>query len=367
MEKIKRFIECLVPVTACNLKCTYCYVIQRNARKSELPKFDYSPEHIGKALSQKRLGGTSYISICGAGETLIPKEMPEIIKEILKQGHYVNITTNGTLKNRFEEIVKYDENLLKRLHFSFSLHYLELKKNNKLQEFFNNIKLIKEKGCSFIVQLNLCDEYIPYLDEIKKVCLENVGALPQLAATRKELTDKVELMTKLSDEEYKKVGDTFNSNLFDYTMKNFNKKRCEFCYAGAWSGVLNLANGKLMKCYGAPFSQNIYKKLEKPINFKAVGKNCYSNFCYNSSHFIALGILGKENDLGFTYSELRNRPEAKWFNDYTKEFLSSKLYESNDEYGELKKFFINIKGKFERILIYIKPQIKKILRKKYNE
>lgn len=27
---IKRFVECLLPVTACNLKCSYCYVIQKS-------------------------------------------------------------------------------------------------------------------------------------------------------------------------------------------------------------------------------------------------------------------------------------------------------------------------------------------------
>ena len=37
MEKIKRFIECLIPVTACNLRCSYCYVIQRNRNSGEMP------------------------------------------------------------------------------------------------------------------------------------------------------------------------------------------------------------------------------------------------------------------------------------------------------------------------------------------
>ena len=364
MEKIKRFLECLVPVTVCNLKCSYCYIIQRESRTLELPKFEYPPEHIGKALSKKRLGGVSYISICGAGETLVPKEIPKIIEEILKQGHYVNITTNGTLTNKFEEIVKIDKELLKRLHFSFSFHYLELKRLNMLEQFFDNIKLIKNHGCSFIVQLNLCDDYNPYIDEIKNICMEKVGALPQIAATRKENKDKIELMTNLSKEEYEKIGQDFNSNLFTYTMKNFNKKRCEFCYAGQWSGVLNLANGKLMKCYGAPFTQNIYKNINKPIKFEAVGNNCYSSFCYNSSHFMSLGILGKDNDLEYTYASLRDRPEANWLNENTKEFFKGKLYDNNEEYSKLHKIYVDAKGKIERVAIFIKPKIKKLMRKR---
>ena len=94
MPKIKRFIECLLPVTACNLKCEYCYVIQENRRSGKIPKLKYSPQHMAKALSKERLGGVCYISICGAGETLLPRYIVEIVYELLKEGHYVNITNN---------------------------------------------------------------------------------------------------------------------------------------------------------------------------------------------------------------------------------------------------------------------------------
>ena len=63
MEKIKRFFECLIPVTACNLKCSYCYVIQRNNRKNQMANLKYSPEQIGRALNKDRLGGICYFSI----------------------------------------------------------------------------------------------------------------------------------------------------------------------------------------------------------------------------------------------------------------------------------------------------------------
>ena len=66
-----------------------------------------------------------------------------IIKSILEQGHYVNITTNGTMTNRFKEIITWPKELLKNLFFSFSLHYIELKKNNLEAEIVKrNTKLV---------------------------------------------------------------------------------------------------------------------------------------------------------------------------------------------------------------------------------
>ncbi len=55
--QIKRFVECLLPVTACNLKCSYCYVIQRNNRKMQQAVLKYTPEQIDCAMSRDRWGG----------------------------------------------------------------------------------------------------------------------------------------------------------------------------------------------------------------------------------------------------------------------------------------------------------------------
>lgn len=361
MDKIKRFIECLVPVTACNLKCDYCYVIQQNRRKNELPKFKYSPEHIAKALSKERLGGTSYISICGAGETLIQDEVVNIVKELLKEGHFVNVTTNGTLTNRFEEFEKFPKEFLERLHFAFSFHYLELKKRNLLEKFFSNVKRVKKLGCSFVVQLNLYDKYIEDIEEIKKICKENIGAYPQIAATRDEsdvdTKQKYKLYTKLSKEEYKEKGQTFNSKLFDFTMKNFMVKRKEFCYAGDWSLILDLTTGNTKKCYCLDEDQNIFENIEKPIKFEAVGNSCPTIYCFNSSHFLSLGDIPTLNTP--SYAELRNREEANWYNEKTKAFLSTRLYESNDTYKTLKKIKINTKNIIQKGKKRIYRMIKK--------
>ncbi|MBQ9729567.1 MAG: radical SAM protein [Clostridia bacterium] len=339
MEKIKRFIECLLPVTACNLMCDYCYVIQENNRKNEIPKLNYTPQQIRSALTVERLGGICYISICGAGETLLPKYSVDIVHELLQEGHFVNITTNGTLTQRFEEFCSFEPNLLSHLHFAFSLHFIELKDKGLLQTFFDNVKRVRQAGCSFVVQINLYDGYLPYLDEIKRLCLDNLGALPQVAATRDESNSNFVLLTNLSKENYAMNGDSFDSPLFTFTMENFMVKRKEFCYAGDWSFLLNLQTGIMRKCYANGDNPvNIFENPNDPIPFCAVGKNCKNKYCVNSSHFMSLGVIPSKNVP--SYAQLRNRESANWYTPTMNSFLNGKLEASNKKYSLMKKLRI---------------------------
>ncbi len=130
-------------------------------------------------------------------------------------------------------------------------------------------------------------------------------------------------MTKLSNEEYKKIGDTFESPLFDFTMKNFNVKRKEFCYAGSWTYTLNFKTGILKRCYASTIFQNIFKDTESPLMDLAVGNCCGSLFCLNSSHFMSLGVIPSIDTP--TYAELRDREEAQWYTQTFKDFVSGKL------------------------------------------
>ena len=344
MEKIHKFFECLIPETVCNLKCGYCYVVQREQNTMKVPELDYSPEIIGRALTKERLGGTCYFSICGQGETFVPDYLIDIVYQLLKNGHYVNVTTNGTLTKKMKKLQTIPEELRSRLQIAFSFHYLELIRLHLLDTFFNNINFVKGLGCSFLVQVNLYDEYVPVLDEIKKVCLENVGAYPQLVATRREesLSKKIELMTQMSQHEYIKIGKDFKSPLFDFTMKNFNVKRKEFCYAGSWTYTLNLKTGILKRCYASTIHQNIFKDIDKPIMDLAVGNCCGSLYCLNSSHFMSLGVIPEVETP--TYVELRNREEAGWYNHDMEHFLNGKLIDNNEEYSRLRKIESNAVG-----------------------
>lgn len=97
MEKIKRFIDIAVPVQTCNLRCPYCYIAQEDKFLAALPYFMYDAKTMGKALSKERLGGVCHFNLCGGGETLLPPQMTEILYELLAQGHYLAVVTNGTV------------------------------------------------------------------------------------------------------------------------------------------------------------------------------------------------------------------------------------------------------------------------------
>lgn len=331
MAKIKRFFECILPTSVCNLECSYCYVIQENRREMKSEPLDYSPEYIARALRQERVGGVCWINLCGIGETMAQEGIVALVKALLQEGHFVNLTTNGTLSYKYDELIETCGDLLGHLHLAFSLHYVELKKRGWIERYFENVLKLREAGASVLVQINLCDDYLPYIDEIKSLCLDKVGAYPQVALTRNEKTTPMSIMTSLSNEEYYKIGQEFNSPLFEFTYKNFMVKRTEYCYAGEWSGVLNLKTGVLKKCYCGDSVINIFENPDEPIPFSAIGYNCTSSYCVNSSHFLSLGVIPDIQTP--TYAQLRNRKEAAWYSEEVEQFLNGRLYDNNHKHN----------------------------------
>jgi len=254
------------------------------------------------------------------------------------------------LTKRFDEILKFPKEYLERLHFSFSFHYLELLPN-KLDIFFDNVNRVRKGGCSILVQVNLCDEYLPYLDEIKYICEQRTGGAPQIVATRKEteLHSNIELFTEHSKEEYQSFGGKFHSPLFDFTMNNFGLKRKGFCYAGDWSATLNLATGAMGKCYSSYIVEDIFKYPTKPINFTAVGDNCKSLFCMNASHFMSLGVIPSIEVP--TYASLRNREDAGWYSNRMSSFLNGKLENNNTFYSKTQIIKTNMMSIVDRAFL----------------
>lgn len=333
--KIKRFIECLIPFSVCNFRCEYCYVVQQKRNNNPNDGFNFPMESVAKCLTRQRLGGVCYFNLCALGETLLCKQTVMLAELLLREGHFVNITTNGTITKSFDALFRLEPFLLQRLGFSFSFHYLELLRSGLLQTFWDNIENAKRNGCSILVQFNMYDGYIPHLETMKQLCLAHVGAPPQIAATRLHGENSLCLHTALSRSEYTALGNGFNSELFKFTMQNFMKKNKFFCYAGDWSLILNIGTGEASRCYGMPPFQNIFVDPAEAIRFDAVGYACNMPYCVNSSHFKALGITPSEE--GPTYAQLRNRSEAGWYNDTMRDFLSTKLQQSNAEYSFSRK------------------------------
>ena len=336
--KIKRLINCFIPVSICNFECGYCYIPQCEGRKKNLmPQWSVEPATVAKALSRKRLGGICFMNICGDGETLIPKEVPQIIIELLKEGHFIEVVTNGTLTNRFEEIFQADPKLLAHLEFKFSYHYEQLKKKNMFNVFWNNVLAAKEHGCSFTVELTPHDELIPYIDDIINDCIDHVGAKCHIT-TAYNYQDNFSLLTKLSREEYLKHWGKFESPMFDFKMSILGQKRKEYCYAGEWLMSVDLASGIAHQCYFG-LSQNIYKNINKPLKWMAIGKHCAYPCCFNGHALMAFGAI-PEFAKDINYAMIRNRvcnDGTEWLSPEVKEAFSSKFIESNQPYSAMKK------------------------------
>lgn len=353
--KIKRLVNVFIPVSVCNFECRYCYIPQCEGRKKNLmPNWKVDPKTIGKALSKERLGGVCFMNVCGDGETLLPKETPEIIKELLIQGHVLEVVTNGTLSNRFDEIFKMDRSLLDRLEFKFSYHYEQLINKKMHDIFWNNVKNARKHGCSITIELTPHDELIPLIPEIKKDCIDNAGALCHITTTFNYEKDFA-LFTKLTKEQFVETWSQFKSPMLDFKMSVLNIKRKEYCYAGEYLMSVDIASGIARQCYCGR-AQDIYKNINKPLKWNAIGKHCSYSMCFNAH---ALMVFGAIPDLAkdIHYSDIRNRVCAdgsEWLSDTVKDAFNSKFIESNKLYNPFKKIINEIVVFIQRVMWKIK-------------
>lgn len=301
--------------------------------------------------------------MCAGGETLISNEVLPIVKELILEGHYVMIVTNGTLSKRFREISEFSDEIRRHLFIKFSLHYLEMKRLNMLEKFSENVNLMKEKKVSYTVEITPSDELVPYIDELRDYCMNNFGALCHVTIARDDRTENIDVLSKYDFKKYTDIWGVFKSDLFDYKKDIFYEKRKEFCYAGAWSISVNLETGIISQCYNEKIIGNIYDA-DKPINFTPVGCNCSIAHCYNGHVFLSLGLIPELYSP--TYDKLRNRTcvdGTEWLQPEMKEVMQTKLVETNKEFGKLKKYSINKQHKPKTNKIKaIKRKIGKIIK-----
>lgn len=346
---MKRYLDCFVPIYACNFQCHYCYVSLLDNFKKTNTKFSRPVEEIVAALSRKRLGDDVFINLCAGGETLLVEDSVKLIRGLLEEGHHISVVTNGSLSKRFEEIAKFPPELLKLLFFKFSYHYLELKRMNKLDEYFYNVRKMRDAGCSFTIEITPSDELIPHVEEAKKICLENLGAMPHCTIARDDRTNGIDILSNMSWEEYVKQWSTFESELFTYKSWLYHNKIKSFCYAGAWSYYINLDTGDVSPCNCGRKFANVYEKMDEPLPEQAMGNNCELPYCYNGHSWLSLGVNPDEKSP--MYTSFRNRvclDGSEWVTEEYKKFWSSQIFANHQEYDAEEKKKINRRHKLEK-------------------
>ena len=342
-NKIKYDITCYVPGNICNLRCEYCYVSQCfDENHMQKGIYNYPLETMIKAFSPERLGGIAQIGVISGGETLLEPRIIPFVHGLLKQGHVVTIVTNLTLNDKIDELLDFPEEYLKRLIVKGSLHWNELKRLNKVDDYFNNMKKVISKGASSFPFLVCGETYIEHLDEIRETCLSKVNALPHCTPSLeyKQKTDifrngKIETSPKCTEEFVNKINNLFDSKIFNLTVKwlSIDPKKI-FCYAGKWSFCVDIGTGGFNKCHNCPIEGNFFENLDNMPKLEAVGTNCQVATCALQYNFIAEGIIPEHNDKE-TYSDILYREGL--INQEIKELLDFKFCDDYKQYSLLKQ------------------------------
>jgi len=335
---MKKIFLISIPMSICNFRCSYCYLSQRPEHYQGVqPEKKYTPEQVARALSLQRVGGPALMNFCADGETLLVKDLDEYIKPLVAQGHYAEIVTNLTVTPMLEKILSWDRELLQRVEFKCSFHYLELKKRGLLERFAQNVGKIWEAGASANIEITPSDELIPLIDEVKEFSLKHFGALPHLTIARDDRTAGQTYLTSLSQEEYNRVWSAFSSNFFEFKKTLFGVKRTEFCYAGAWSLYIDLTTGMCKQCYQGMELGDAFAHPDKPLPSLPIGK-CRNPHCYNGHALLSAGLIPELHTPG--YGELRDRQKqdgSHWLQPQLRSFFDTKLAGSNKTIGPVEK------------------------------
>jgi hypothetical protein len=208
-----------------------------------------------------------------------------------------------------------------------------------METFIDNVKKIAMSNCSYTVEVTPTDELIPYIHEIKEICISNFGAPCHITIARDDRTDGIDLLSKYTIDGFYDIWKVFDSPQLELKKKLYSVKRNEFCYAGAWSYYLNLNTGDYWQCYQGKKLGNIYENTSQPLADEPVGCHCPFPYCYNGHSFLALGVIPEINE--FTYADVRDRNVGKdneWLKPQMRDLFESRLCESNLGYSAEQKY-----------------------------
>lgn len=339
----KRLVNCIVPVTACNLKCHYCYIGQMNDFHGEIKPLPYSVADIAYALRPERMGKHCHFGLCGMGETMLTPYIVDLTFELARMGHFVALVTNGTITKRILEIATLPCHIQTHIFIKFSLHYLELKRLKLLETFVSNVTAIMQSGCSFTIEMTVNDEMIPNIQAVRAFCCKHFGANCHVIESRDQTSSDLPRLTKLPVDEHLKAWDCFDSPIFQLQAETFERKRTEFCYAGDWIINLFLENGDFYPCLGGGNRLgNLFEFPEEPLHPAAVGANCPWPHCYPAHVCLTSGVIPSLQTP--CYAQMRNRvcqDGSEWLKPSVKNFFSLQFRDNNEEYSPLKKAYLN--------------------------
>ncbi len=353
-NKFVRFINCSIPVTGCNLRCDYCYLIQQGNEKlldfkETREGFLYPVDYMASALTPERMGGICAFHICGNGETLLWVDIVEFAKKLLELGHFVSFTSNCTITKKILEFISFPKEYKERMFFKCSFHYREFKRLGLLERFAQNVNYLANAGISYTVEIVTNDYVINNLDEIKEFSIKNFGELPHILTQRSELIKgKYPRMDSILNKDlFAETWGQFNSALFAYQQKTFDIKHNEFCYAGVYSLQMNLENGDVYPCPGN--NKRIINLFEDPElipQFVPVGHNCPLDNCFFSFVTHIMGGCDRELKSDVYFSDFRNRKRMDngkcWLSETMNNAYSHRCSEFHERLSENQEFFVDM-------------------------
>jgi hypothetical protein len=227
-----------------------------------------------KCFEPKRFGGSIFFGAASSGETLLWEDIVDFTRGMLSYGHIVSYTTNMTITPILERFCDFPAELRSRLELDASLHYLELKRKNMLNEYFENLCMLRSAGVSIAIFLVISDIYIPYLREISELCQKEIGLLPIAGILRNYEGNGAEIAMKYSSDVDKLVKETCDVRQWELQKRIYGQRRTEFCYAGEYSLNMNLGTGDYTKCWGSNGIEKNWEKLLKGASFvnKAINR-----------------------------------------------------------------------------------------------
>jgi hypothetical protein len=283
--------------------------------------------------------------MCGLGETLLAPYCVDLAREFVLRGNHAIIITNGLITQQMKKICQLPPEIRENISMQISFHYLECERLAMTEAFFRNVQMIRDARISSWVVLNADDETAPFIKDIQALCMKNLGTLCNINESRDASQTENPRTTKFSLEKHLDIWKTFGSPSFCLQAKYWGEKRKEFCYAGDWIFNLILADGNIQQCPsgGVNHLANIYDNIDAPVNFAAIGHNCPYEHCYGAHAWLAFGVIPELEPLP-SFAQIRDRACAdgsNWLTAQTRHFFSGKLFETNQEYSEDKRAYID--------------------------